>query len=56
MTYSVWMLIPSTDAKRPWSRIAGGLQQEDAERFQKSLFFESRVMPDQPSENQVETS
>lgn len=45
--WSVWMLMP--DKASGWSRVAGGLAQEDAERFAAAMLFPARAMPDDQS-------
>lgn len=49
MTYSIWMKMPLDDGGG-WSRIAGGLSQEDAERFAAAMLFPARAMPDETPE------
>ena len=47
MTWSVWMQMQ--DKTGGWSRIAGGLTKEDAERFAGAMVFPARAMPDTSS-------
>lgn len=42
-TWSIWMQVPATGG---WSRVAGDLSKEDAERLTAAMLFEARVMPD----------
>ncbi|GAB3297050.1 hypothetical protein GCM10027563_39440 [Parasphingorhabdus pacifica] len=48
-TYSVWMLMPLPDDRRPWSRIAGGLTVDEADVYARTLLFEHRIMSDERS-------
>lgn len=46
-TYSVWMEIPTQDHKMPFSRIAGGLTEDEAEVYRRTLYFNAQVTTEQ---------
>jgi len=51
MTWCVWSKIPragqaSAGRKEGWSRVAGGLTQDEAQWFAEKIFFQARAMPD----------
>jgi hypothetical protein len=48
MTWSVWMKMPLENGGG-FSRVAGDLSKEDAERFAAAMLFPARAMPDEES-------
>lgn len=44
MSWSVWVQVPGTSG---WSRMFGGLMQEDAEWVAEECFFAARAMPEE---------
>lgn len=44
MTYSIWMKMPDKDGG--WSRVAGPLSKEDAEKLAAAFLFPVHVDPD----------
>ena len=44
MTWSIWLLMPNNVG---YSRVAGNLSREDAEKFAAAMLFPARAMPDE---------
>lgn len=42
-TYSIWLLLPNNVG---WSRVAGGLSKDEADRLVVAMLFPARAMPD----------